>query len=147
MREGRFAVVGQKNIGYLLKDINDKIKLRADADLRHYNLTFTQSRVFLFLHSRGGQATQKEIEVFLEVSHPTVVGIVSRMEQKGHVVSWFDEKDKRNKIVKLTEEAKTMSRDMEHNIQTNEKNMLASLSDDDVRHLRKMLMTISKNLE
>ena len=137
----------ERDIGYLIKNINDKLKMKADADLKQYNLTLAQSRVFAFLHNNGGQATQKEIEVFLEVSHPTVVGIVSRMEQNGHVTTWIDEQDKRNKIVKLTEQAETLGMDMEHDISVNEEKMLSSLSDADVEHLREMLLTIYKNLE
>lgn len=137
----------KRDIGYLIKNINDKLKTKADADLKHYNLTLAQSRVFAFLYSNGGQATQKEIEVFLEVSHPTVVGIVSRMEQNGHVTSWIDEHDKRNKIVKLTSQAQALGMDMEHNISANEQQMLASLSDDDVERLREILLVVYKNLE
>ena len=137
----------ERDIGYLIKNINDKLKVKADADLKQYNLTLSQSRVFAFLHNNGGQATQKEIEVFLEVSHPTVVGIVSRMEQNGHVTTWIDEQDKRNKIVKLTEQAETLGMDMEHDISVNEEKMLSSLSEPDVEHLREMLLTIYKNLE
>ncbi|MGN1187241.1 MAG: MarR family winged helix-turn-helix transcriptional regulator [Lachnospiraceae bacterium] len=137
----------QKDIGYLVKNINDKLKVKADADLKSYNLTLAQSRVLAFLNSRGGMATQKDIEVYLEVSHPTVVGIVSRMEQNGHVVSRLDESDKRNKIVELTDMARTLGEDMEKNIYANEKKMLASLSDEDVEQLRRILMVISKNLE
>ncbi|MGM9521063.1 MAG: MarR family winged helix-turn-helix transcriptional regulator [Oscillospiraceae bacterium] len=139
--------MAKKDVGYFIKNINDKLKVKADADLRNYNLTLAQSRVLAFLNSRGGKATQKEIEVFLEVSHPTVVGIVSRMEQNGHVISWIDATDKRNKIVKLTEQAEAMGMDMEQNILANEKKMLASLSDEDIENLRRMLMVIYKNLE
>ncbi|MGN0968917.1 MAG: MarR family winged helix-turn-helix transcriptional regulator [Oscillospiraceae bacterium] len=137
----------QKDIGYFIKNINDKLKVKADADLKHYNLTLAQSRVVAFLSSKGGTATQKEIELFLEVAHPTVVGIVSRMEQNGHVVSWIDETDKRNKVVKLTERAQAMGMDMEQNILANEQKMLASLSDEEIGHLRRMLAVIYKNLE
>ena len=137
----------KKDIGYLIKNINDKLKMKADADLKNFNLTLAQSRVFAFLHSSGGQATQKEIEVFLEVSHPTVVGIVARMEQNGHVTSWIDEHDKRNKIVKLTQQAEALGMDMEHRIFANEQMMLSSLSDSDIERLREMLLTIYKNLE
>ncbi len=137
----------KRDVGYLIKNINDKLKAKADADLKHYNLTLAQSRVFAFLHSNGGQATQKEIEVFLEVSHPTVVGIVSRMEQNGYVTSWVDEHDRRNKIVRLTKQAEALGMDMEHNIFANEQMMLSSLSDADIERLREMLLTIYKNLE
>lgn len=137
----------KKDVGYLIKNINDKLKVKADADLKRYNLTFTQSRVVAFLKSRGGQATQKEIEIYLEVSHPTVVGIVSRMEQNSFVKSQIDKKDMRNKIVKLTAKAEALGTDMEHNIYETERNLLASLSEDDVAHLREMLLVIYKNLE
>lgn len=136
-----------KDVGYLIKTINDKLKVRADADLKRYNLTLTQSRVFAFLNNNGGQATQKEIEVFLEVSHPTVVGIVSRMEQNGYLTSWMDPNDKRNKIVKLTEKADAVGKDMEQSVQENEKNLLRSLSEEDVAHLRKMLLAIYHDLD
>ena len=53
----------QKDIGYLIKNINDKLKVKADADLKHSNLTLAQSRVLTFLASQDGQATQKEIEI------------------------------------------------------------------------------------
>ena len=137
----------KKDIGYLIKNINDKLKVKADADLKRYNLTLTQSRVFGFLKNNGGQATQKEIEVFLEVSHPTVVGIVSRMEQNGYVTSFVDGNDKRNKIVKLTEQAEILEMNMEQNILATEKKLLASLSEEDIAHLREMLLVIYKNLE
>lgn len=137
----------KRDVGYLVKVINDKLKVNADADLKRYNLTLTQSRVFAFLNDKGGQATQKEIEVFLEVSHPTVVGIVSRMEQNGYVTSWIDGNDKRNKNVKLTKQAEALGMDMEQHILDTEKKLLASLSEEDIAHLRKMLLVIYNNLE
>lgn len=95
----------QFQIGCLLKMITDKIKMRADADLAQQGLTLTQSRVLGYLNRNGGQATQKEIEGFLQVSHPTVAGIISRMEQNGFVRCWLDPADKRSKIVGQTERA------------------------------------------
>ena len=137
----------EKDIGYLFKNINDKLKVKADADLKHSNLTLAQSRVLAFLDSRGGQTTQKEIEVHLEVSHPTVVGIISRMEKNGHLRCWVDETDKRNKIVALTEQAKALGEEMEQRISANEKVLLASLSEADIKKLKQMLLIIYNNLE
>ena len=137
----------EKDIGYLLKNINDKLKVKADADLKEHHLTLTQSRVLAFLHAKGGSATQKEIEVFLEVSHPTVVGTVTRMEQNGHVITWLDAADKRNKIVKMTARAEAIGKDMEQRIFDNERRMLSSLTEAETEQLRKMLFTIYKNLE
>lgn len=136
----------RRDIGYFIKTINDKMKAKADADLKRYDLTLAQSRVLAFLNSSGGEATQKELEVFLEVSHPTVVGIVSRMEQKGYLVCRMDESNKRNKLVRLTEKAKAIGIEMEQNIINNEKTMLSSLSDSEIEQLKHALMVIYNNL-
>lgn len=137
----------QKDIGYLIKNIHDKLKLKADADLKQSNLTLAQARVLAFLKSRGGQATQKEIEIFLEVSHPTVVGIISRMEQNGHLFCWPDPKDKRNKIVALTDKAKKLGKQMEEQMLANDRRLLAPLSAEDAEKLKQLLLTIYHNLE
>lgn len=139
-------MLAKKDIGYLIKNINDRLKVKADANLKQYHLTLTQSRVFAFLSNQGGQATQKEIEVFLEVSHPTVVGIVSRMEQNGYVTCWQSE-DKRNKNVKLTPQAEAIGTDMEKDIQANEQRLLAPLSEEEQEKLREMLLAVYKNLD
>ncbi|MGN0132037.1 MAG: MarR family winged helix-turn-helix transcriptional regulator [Lachnospiraceae bacterium] len=135
-----------RDVGYLIKNINDKLKVKADADLKENNLTLSQSRVLGFLNSRGGEATQKEIEEFLEVSHPTVVGIVSRMEQNGHLVSRMDEKDRRNKIVRITEQSAAIGKDIERRIASNEETMLATLSKEDIETFKRVLTVIYNNL-
>ena len=128
-----------REIGYLIKRINDKLKVKADADLKSHELTLTQSRVLAFLNSEDGQATQKEIEDFLEVSHPTVVGIVSRMEQNGFVTTWFDPENRRNKIVQLTESSRKIGADLDRTIQEQEKSMLKGLSQGQISELARML--------
>lgn len=56
--------MSKKDIGYLIKNINDKLKVKADADLKHSKLTLAQSRVLAFLDSQGGRATQKKLKCF-----------------------------------------------------------------------------------
>lgn len=137
----------KKDVGYLIKNINDKLKTRADSDLMKLNLTLTQSRVLALLINAGGVSTQKEIEMFLEVSHPTVVGIITRMEQKGYVKCHFDQKDRRNKIVEITDIAKDLGSSLEEQINKNGQRMLKSLSEEEVKKLKEMLTIIYKNME
>ena len=135
----------KKDVGYLIKSINDKLKVRADAELKQYHLTMSQSRVLVYLRSRGGQATQKEIETFLDVAHPTVVGLVSRMEQNGYVTCWPCE-DGRNKYVKLTPQAEGIDKNMQENMHANEEMLLAPLSPEDRERLRDLLLTVAEHL-
>lgn len=135
----------KNDVGYLIKSINDKLKVRADAELKQYHLTMSQSRVLVYLRSRGGQATQKEIETFLDVAHPTIVGLVSRMEQNGYVTCWPCE-DGRNKYVKLTPQAEAIDKDMQENMHANEEMLLAPLSPGDRERLRDLLLTVAEHL-
>ena len=135
----------KNDVGYLIKRINDKLAARADAELKQFNLTMSQCRVFLYLSSRGRQATQKEIETFLDVAHPTVVGLVSRMEQNGYVTCWPCE-DGRNKYVKLTPQAEAIDKDMQRNQLENEKMLLAPLSPEERERLRDLLLTVAEHL-
>ncbi|MBR0401815.1 MAG: MarR family transcriptional regulator [Lachnospiraceae bacterium] len=121
--------------------------MRADADMVEHNLTLSQCRVHAYLNHHDGEATQKEIETFMEVSHPTVVGIISRMERAGHVVTRTDETDKRNKIVRLTDESRAMGWEIEQTTLAREKAMLAPLTEEEVSELRRMLEIIYQNID
>lgn len=135
----------KSDVGYLIKSINDKLTVKVDAELKQFNLTMSQCRVFLYLSSRGGQGTQKEIETFLGVSHPTVVGLVSRMEQNGYVICWPCE-DGRNKNVKLTPKAEDIDKDMKRNMQANEQKLLEPLSPEESEKLRDLLLKVVQHL-
>ena len=135
----------KSDVGYLIKRINDKLTVKVDAELKQFNLTTSQCRVFLYLSSRGGQGTQKEIETFLGVSHPTVVGLVSRMEQNGYVMCWPCE-DGRNKNVKLTPKAEDIDKDMKKNMQANEQKLLEPLSPEESETLRDLLLKVVQHL-
>lgn len=136
----------QEGIGYYFKVISDKIKVSADAELKLHDLTLTQSRVISFLHSRGGQAGQKEIEEYLQVSHPTVAGLVSRMEQKGFVTVWQDPADRRTNIVKLTEKAMSVGQAIDEGVRTQDEKLLRSLTEEQVAELRKTLQIIIRDM-
>lgn len=136
-----------RGIGYLIKSINDKLKVKADESLKDSGLTFSQSRVLAYLNMHDGQATQKEIEDDLGVSHPTVVGIVSRMEQNGFLTTWFDTRQQRSKMVALTEKAMTVGADMDAAIQLQETELLDGLTQEEADVLERALTSIYQKLK
>lgn len=136
-----------KDIGYWLKVINEKLKVKADADLKEHGLTQAQCRVLVLLDHKGGQATQKEIEDLLAVSHPTVVGIISRMEQSGYVTTWIDPKVQRSKMVQLTPKATAIQDTLRHTIREQERSMLQGLSETEIQQLEETLLKIYNNID
>jgi DNA-binding MarR family transcriptional regulator len=131
-------------IPYLLKLIVDQIRTGADADLKSMHLTLTQSRVLAFLVDKEGQATQKEIEDFLQVSHPTVVGIVSRMEKNGYLKFSYAGT---SKIVRLTPYAKDVGQDMVKAMAENDAQLMKGLSKKETAELQRMLLQVYQNIK
>ncbi len=126
-------------IGYQFKIIDERIKVRADEDLKRHDLTLTQTRVLGFLIEMGGRTTQKEIEDDLQVSHPTVVGLVSRMEQKGFLTTRTDPMDRRNKLVELTEKAKMLDEAIDMTVEQHDRELLQGFSEQEIDTLKSFL--------
>lgn len=123
------------------------MKVSADASFKEKDLTFAQARVLEYVISKGGNTTQKSIEDYLEVSHPTVVGIVSRMEKSGYLVCHVDKEDKRNKIVETTERAVCVSQELETGKAAQEEKLLKGLTKEEIETLYRILCVIRKNVD
>ena len=99
-------------------------------------------RSFTFDH----KPTQKEIEEYFKVSHPTVVGIVSRMENNGYLHCYTDVKDRRQKICELTEAGYAVCEIIHTEITEGEKLLVEGLSEAEIAELMRMLEIIYHNL-
>lgn len=133
-------------VGILLKQITDKIKVSADASLKSRGLTLSQGRMLKFVSGHPDGVTQKVIENHFQVSHPTVVGIIARMEKNGYLECWMDAEDKRNKMVRLTEKAWPVSRELEQEMDNNERWLLQGLSEQQIDNLYESLYRILENV-
>lgn len=137
----------EQPIGYLIKQITDKIRVSADASLKTKNLTLAQARVLIYISgSVGNKVTQKAIEDYLDVSHPTVVGIVSRMEKNGYLICYADREDKRNKIVELTDHAIHIAHELQSEMAAQEEKLFSDLTEEEVKNLHRMLDIIYRNV-
>lgn len=85
------------SIGFLLKQIHDNMDRHANRNLKPQGLTFSQMRLLVLLYVRPSAPSQKELEEQMGVTHPTVVGLIKRLEGKGLVRCGFDSRDKRVK--------------------------------------------------
>lgn len=133
-------------VGYLLKHITDKIKASADASLKSKALTLSQMRVLEFASHHAEGVTQKAIEEHFQVSHPTIVGIITRMEKNGYLECWMDPEDKRNKMVRLTSKAWPIATEMKQEIEMQETRILKGLSEEQIDGLYEALYRILENV-
>ena len=85
-REEKSFCERRKDVGVYLKKISERLQAYADKKGYGYDVTYAQGKVLFFLHAHaGGECSMKEIETYLDVSHATVSGIISRLAEKGYV--------------------------------------------------------------
>ena len=81
------------------------------------------------------------------MSHPSVAGVIGRMEQKGFVSCRPDPADKRSKLVCQTPRATEIAHQMQATIAAAEQQMLRSLSSKQIAALEDALRTIYADLD
>ena len=136
----------EDEINHLIKMISNKIRARGDADMKERGLTFSQLQVLVTLHRHSGQMSQRELEKELNISHPTIVGLVQRLEKNGYVETWTDETDKRIKHVKQSEKALKMKEEARQRWNDMTTRMFRNLSETEKEELYRMLNVISDGL-
>jgi len=137
----------QNNTGYYVKRISDYIEAEANRELEQYGVTCAQVRLLSYLLKRRDKPTiQKDIEDFFSLKHPTVIGILQRMELKGLIESEVDPRDRRQRIIKLTDQAYLLEKRLASYVDDEEKNMVVGLTDEELQTLKKLLYKVYKNI-
>lgn len=134
--------------GLLIKQILDRLKKQANNALRAKDLTLMQMVVLVTLQkTENHRLSMKELERYFGVAQSTVVGIISRLEQKGLVESSGDRADRRIKLVNLTADGEICCSQSACEIDKIEANLLHGFSDDERKQFHHLLMKAAGNLE
>ena len=136
------------DIGYMLKIVNDALEKKANETLRKEDLTLSQLKVLGFINTKKeGKTTQKELEDALAVSHPTINGILKRLEAKGIIVSELSVNRRMTKIVELTETGKEILKKTESHRLEHEKRLSKNLSEEEKASLLFYLKKVYEGLK
>jgi len=135
-------------IGFFIKLINDCIEKKANQTLKQFDLTLSQARILFYLHDHKETTTsQKDLEEFFEVTHPTIIGILNRLERKEFIRSEMNSKDKRVKNIFLADKGGKVFCSMEHFKKSTEQKMLQNLTSDQTEELQSLLKIVYKNIQ
>ena len=136
------------DLGLLIKIISDDLEKMVNAELNKIDLTLSQGGVIHFLtDKKNHQATQKEIELFLDIAHPTVTGIISRLEEKGLVKSEITINRRLSKTVTLTQKGLELSKNADQGRIRHEQILSRGLTDSEKEKLIKLLLKIKKSID
>lgn len=133
--------------GLLIKQINDELRKNANNGMRDLGMTVTQFGLLVELHrAPEGQRTLKELEQRLHVAQSTVVGIVSRLEQKGLVSGHGDPEDRRVKWVRITEDGQNLIEHASRNRDEAEDRLLSCLTETERDFFLTLLRKVRDNM-
>ncbi len=136
----------RQDAGFLIKQISEKTDKKIIRTFKKYGVTCSQHRLLVFLDKSGGKSTQKDVETYLEVSHPTVVGLLSGLESRGLVSCVFDSGDKRMKSVYLTDEGSALLKSSCRDAIDVGKEFWKDISDEEIETLIAILEKLKGNL-
>ena len=135
------------DVGFLIKLVHDCVQKEANLQLKQNDLTLSQARLLAYLYENNGVTMQKELEKVFDVSHPTVAGLIKRMETKNLIFCKPDEQNKTLKNIALTEKGISFYHVTVNQRNTTEKKLLSGLSKEEVTQLKKLLQTIYLNIQ
>ena len=131
----------RKNLGLMIKMVDDAIAKRANNEMRGLGVTVMQSRLLLELYRRGDdmQLPLKELERSFGVAQATIAGLVSRMEEKGLLEMLPNPHDRRAKLAHLTEAGVGICQTVNESIETGEKHIRSGLTKAEAEELERLL--------
>ena len=111
------------------------------------DLTSTQSHILRYLSENEDKVIYpKDIERRFGLTHPTVSGVLQRLEAKQYIVCSADPDDRRCKRVSLTDEARQYLQEIARFFSSLEQTITRGMTDDEVRLLQRLLEQASENL-
>ena len=115
--------------------------------LNKMDLTASQGRLMAYVAHRGEQPTYaRDVEQALRLTHPTVSGLLSRLEQKGFVELVTDPNDRRSKRIVISEKGLACHERMHETIMENESRIVQGFTEEEKALLAQLLQRAIENV-
>lgn len=137
--------MNEKRIGFLIKQVYFMNQARLNAMFAEFDLTASQTFTLIYLfraQEKGKVINQRVIEKDMDISNPTVTGILNRLEHKGLIERTVSACDARIKNITLTEKALELDKILKRKFGENERQLVSCLSEEEVNALGIMLEKI-----
>ena len=116
------------------------------AALESMELTAAQGHIMGYLAHREEPPCPRDIEAEFQLSHPTVSGLLSRMEQKGFIELRTDPKDRRCKRIYILPKGEQCHELMHKTILANEERIVEGFSEEEKEQFAAFLERAIRNM-
>ena len=114
----------RKYFGPLLRHIHNTVDQTMTNALASMDLTAAQGQIMAFITHRETAPCARDIEEALQLTHPTVSGLLSRLEKKGFVEFRPDEQDRRCKRIYILPKGQQCTETMHKTVQNIESRLV-----------------------
>ena len=135
------------HVGYLTKMISNSVEKKLNNEFGIYDLSSTQASVLRYLRKNQDKAVyQKDLEVEFKCTHPTITGILRRLEGKGFIQCICDETDRRKKKINISDKGIFLLNKVNTEIDRTENQLIKNLSIEEQELLIKLLNQVLNNI-
>ena len=137
-----------KKVGFLIKQVHILQEQKLNKKFDRFDLTGAQMFTIINLfkaREKGERLTQRDLERILDISNPTLTGILNRLESKGLIVRVQCKHDTRSKYIEVTDKASGLDKEIRKAFEESEKELLGSLSDEEITRLHEYLEKILRS--
>ncbi len=120
-----------KAFGHYVRILHWCTDQRITGALAEMELTASQGPILGYIAHRTSSPCARDIEEEFHLSHPTVSGLLSRLEKKGFIEFFPDENDRRCKRIRLQNKGQQCIEIMHHVIQENERVMVQGFTEEE----------------
>lgn len=138
-----------KRIGYTIKQIDLLNQARLNQVFAKFDLTASQTFTMIYLfkaHEAGRQVNQKDIEKGMDITNPTVTGILNRLESKGLIKRVVCKEDARAKNICISEKALKLDVVLKKSFEENEQQLVDCLDEKEQAELQYLLEKVLRNM-
>ena len=114
--------------------------------LEAMELTAAQGHIMGYLTHREQPACPKDVEEEFQLSHPTVSGLLSRLEKKGFIEFRPDENDRRSKRIHVLDKGKQYRETMHQTIRSNEERLVQNFTEEEKELFAQLLSRAIDNM-
>lgn len=137
-----------KKTGFLIKQVHILQEQRLNKRFERFGLTGAQTFTLVSLfraREKNQKLNQKDLERILDISNPTVTGILNRLEAKNLIKRVPCKHDARIKYIEVTQKAIELDKEIRQTFKESEQELVNSLTPEEIDRLNEYLIKILRS--
>lgn len=137
-------------IGFYLKATHNIIDKKLNEVLSKHGITRTQADILMYIkkkNKKNEKVNQRDIEKAFDISNPTVVGILNRLEEKEYIKREIDLNDSRNKNIVISKKFNDIADRIKDLVDTRKEKFFKDFTSEEIETLNSLLSKFYNNLQ